>query len=77
MSRAAKGGRTEGGKGGGKGLAARGCRGRQGPGEQVEVGNTASAETVVGVRWEWTLFQVAGQSKTGRGGVIGWVIDGE
>ena len=34
-SREAKGGRQDGGRGGENGLAAEGCRGRYGPGEQV------------------------------------------
>ena len=70
-SRAEKMGRTDRGRGGRNGLAARGCRDRQGPGEQVEVGKTAIAETGGGGRREWTLVQVDRRSKTRRGGRIG------
>ena len=42
---AAKGGRLDGGRCGRNRIAAQGCRGQQGPGEQVESGNTLSAGT--------------------------------
>ena len=41
--RAAKGGRIDGGRGVRNRLAAQGCRVREGPGEKVESGKTASA----------------------------------
>ena len=59
------------GRGGRNGLVVRGCRGRQGPGEKVEGGKTASAGTVSRVRREWTLVQVDRRSSTGRGWRIG------
>ena len=69
--RAAKGGQPYRGRGGQNKIVARGCRGRQGPGEQVECGKTANVGTSSGGRQEWTLVQVDMRSKTGRGGIIG------
>ena len=46
-SRAAEGGRLDRGRDGRNGLIARGCRGQQGPGEQVEGGKTAIAGQAV------------------------------
>ena len=48
--RAEIGGDQAGGEGGRNGLATWGCRFRQGPGEQVEGGNTVSAGTGGGGR---------------------------
>ena len=46
-SRAAKGGRPDGGRYGRNRLVARGCKGQQRPGEQVKGGKSASAGRVV------------------------------
>ena len=47
MSRAAKGGRPDGGRNSRNRLLVRGCRCREGPGEQVDGGKTASAGRAV------------------------------
>ena len=71
MLRAAKGVRMDGGRGGRNVLTARGCRFRQGPGEQVEGDKTASAETDGGGWRYWILVQVDRRYKTRIGRRIG------
>ena len=57
-SRSERGQQPGGGRGGRNGLVARGCRGQQGPGDQVKGGNIASAGRARGGGgWrEWTLL---------------------
>ena len=61
MSRAAKGGRPDRGRGGRNGLLAQDCRGQQGPGEQVEGGKPVSAVQVVEAGGNRQLFGQAVQ----------------
>ena len=58
MSREVRGGHPDVGRGNRNKLAARGCRVKEGPGEQVEGSKIASARTGGGGQREWTFVQV-------------------
>ena len=70
MPRAVKGGRPDGVRGGRIGIAERGCRGQQGPGEQVEGGKTASAGRAAESGGNGRLFGQAVQDRK-EGGISG------
>ena len=70
MPRAVKGGRPDGVRGGRIGIAERGCRGQQGPGEQVEGGKTASAGRAAESGRNGRLFGQAVQDRK-EGGISG------
>ena len=58
-------------KSGRNGLAAQGCRGRQGPGEQVKGGKTASAGMGGGGQREWKISRWTGSPRPEEGGELG------
>ena len=66
-SRAVKGGRTEGGQGNRNKISAQGCRGRQGHGDQVEGGNTASTGRAVEAGRNGRLISQAVQERNEGG----------